>query len=100
MVPNDEVIVEVNRVVITGKDMRTLMPFKWLCSEIINSYLKLISTRADKNDAMPKIHSMDSFFYTKLSGDSGYSGVCKWTRKYDLFDFDMVFYPIHVNGNH
>ena len=62
MVPNDEVIVEVNRVVIMGKDMRTLMPCKWLCIEIINSYMKLISARADKNDAMPKVHSIDSFF--------------------------------------
>ena len=50
IVLNDEVILEVNRVVITGKDMRTLMPSRWLCSEIINSYLKLISARADKND--------------------------------------------------
>jgi len=29
-----------------------------------------------------------------------YSSVTRWTRKFDIFSYDLLFVPVHLNGNH
>ena len=58
-------------------------------------------------ELIPRIFS--SFFYTKLIDPKhGYPGVRRWTKKArrvpngpaDVFAFDMVLFPININGSH
>ncbi|XP_077975497.1 sentrin-specific protease 1-like [Styela clava] len=43
----------------------------------------------------PAVHSMNTFFYPRLSTQS-YTSVRRWTKKVDIFSKDIVLYPIHL----
>merc|ERR1719510_1641346 len=38
---------------------------------------------------------MNTFFYPKLE-KMGYSAVKRWTRKVDIFEYDLILVPIHL----
>ncbi|KAJ7769601.1 hypothetical protein DFH07DRAFT_735960, partial [Mycena maculata] len=40
------------------------------------------------------IHVFSPFFYTQLT-KHGYEAVCKWTRRFNLFDKRFIFVPIN-----
>ncbi|KAI4466232.1 sentrin/sumo-specific protease [Holotrichia oblita] len=43
----------------------------------------------------PKVYAMNTFFYPKvISG--GQSSVRRWTRKVDIFSYDIIAIPIHL----
>lgn len=48
---------------------------------------------------MLQVYAMDSFFCVNLR-TRGYSSVRRWTRKVDIFSFDLMPIPVHVNGVH
>lgn len=62
--------------------------------KVINTYFELIVERS-KQDGYPSIHAFNTFFYGKLK-QQGYDSIKRWTRKIDLFSFDLVFVPIHL----
>ncbi|KAJ6242915.1 sentrin-specific protease 2 [Anaeramoeba flamelloides] len=70
----------------------------WLEDAVINFYLNLISERSRRIKSYPKIYCFNSFFYESYS-KNGYSRVRRYTRKVDLFEYDMVLIPFHL-GNH
>ncbi|XP_024528393.1 sentrin-specific protease 3 isoform X1 [Selaginella moellendorffii] len=88
---------------IAGRDLALLVDGKWLNSEIINSYFSLIKVRSDrlyKNSSSKfRTHCFSSFFYTKLQ-IAGYEGVRRWTKNINIFDHDLLLFPVNHNNVH
>lgn len=69
-------------------------PLTWLNDEVINFYMELLGERSRQNENLPKVHAMNTFFLPRLL-EIGYSGVRRWTRKVDIFSFDIIPIPVH-----
>uniref|UniRef100_T2M4M7 Sentrin-specific protease 1 n=1 Tax=Hydra vulgaris TaxID=6087 RepID=T2M4M7_HYDVU len=80
---------------ITRADLSTLRDSCWLNDEVINFYFNLIRERSEKKSNIPKIHIFNTFFYPKLV-KTGFAGIKRWTRKTDIFSYDMILIPIHL----
>lgn len=91
--PQDEVLANAFNISITRKDIQTLRGLNWLNDEIINFYMSLIAERSKQAEI--KIHTFTTFFYPKLLKD-GYQSLKRWTRKTDIFSFDLILIPIHL----
>ncbi|KAI1283816.1 Sentrin-specific protease 1 [Halotydeus destructor] len=92
-----QVLVEAYDIPITKKDLETLEGLNWLNDEVINFYFNLIKERADSSDEHPKVYIFSTFFYAKLcSSPNSYQTLKRWTRKVDLFSFDMLLIPVHL----
>ena len=76
-------------------DLRTLQSPNWLNDEIINFYYELLAERSAKNSNYPRLYVFNTFFYSKVQAN-GYESVKRWTRRVDLFSFDMILIPIHL----
>jgi len=61
--------------------------------EVINDYMNLITERSPDT-----VYAFNTFFYKALS-DYGYSHVCRWTKKIDLFSKQKLFIPIHIEDH-
>uniref|UniRef100_A0A0N5AY07 ULP_PROTEASE domain-containing protein n=1 Tax=Syphacia muris TaxID=451379 RepID=A0A0N5AY07_9BILA len=83
---------------ITRRDLLTLRGLDWLNDEVINTYLGLICERAKKNCDLPKVYAFSTFFYTSLE-QSGYLKVKRWTRKIDIFSYDIILVPVHLGAH-
>ncbi|WRT63527.1 uncharacterized protein IL334_000432 [Kwoniella shivajii] len=81
-----------------AQSLRRLKNTMWLDDEVMNFYGGMMIERA-KTDGGKKIHFFNSFFYQRIS-DSGHSAVKRWTRKLDIFDFDVVLFPINIGNMH
>jgi len=79
---------------IRRKDMNTLDGLNWLNDEIINFYLNLIVERG-KLDNFPSCFAFNTFFYPKVMKD-GHTGVKRWTRRKDVFSYELIFIPVHL----
>ena len=80
---------------ITVKDLKTLRSPNWLNDEVINFYFELICQRSKEKSNYPRLHIFNTFFYPKLKS-SGYDSIKRWTRKVDIFAYDMILIPIHL----
>ncbi|XP_023210191.1 sentrin-specific protease 1-like [Centruroides sculpturatus] len=92
--PPDEVLAEGFRLSVARRDMETLAGLNWLNDEIINFYMNLLMERS-KLDNFPTVYAFNTFFYTKLL-NSGHSALKRWTRKVDIFEYDMLLIPVHM----
>lgn len=94
-----EVIANKFNMSITRQDLNTLDGLNWLNDEVINFYMELIKARSSEVDYLPKVHVMNTFFVGKLL-QQGHSGVRRWTRKIDIFSYDIIPVPVHVGNVH
>uniref|UniRef100_A0A914BXW3 Ubiquitin-like protease family profile domain-containing protein n=1 Tax=Acrobeloides nanus TaxID=290746 RepID=A0A914BXW3_9BILA len=93
--PLDEVFAEGFDLKIARKDLLTLRGLEWLNDEIIYFYLNLVCARAEQDTNLPKSYTYNTFFYTNLT-TKGYASVKRWTRKVDIFAYDLLFVPVHL----
>lgn len=94
--PQEEVLVNAFNISICRKDIQTLKGLNWLNDEVINFYMSLICERSkDETRNLPKVHAFTTFFYPKLIKD-GYTMLRRWTRKIDIFSFDLILVPLHL----
>lgn len=84
---------------LTRNDLNTLDGLNWLNDEVINFYMELLKQRGETVEYLPKVYAMNTFFIPKLLS-MGHSGVRRWTRKVDIFSFDIIPVPVHVGGVH
>lgn len=91
---DNDIVIEKFNIKIKTEDLLTLTGDNWLNDEIINFYFSLIQERNPLH-----VHCFNSFFYNTLK-NSGYEGVRRWTRKFDLFEKKVILIPIHVRANH
>lgn len=76
-------------------DIYKLEPPHWLNDKVINFYFELIADRSKKKESLPKALAMNTFFMQRLL-DKGFDGVKRWTRKIDIFAYDIMIIPVHV----
>jgi Ulp1 family protease len=90
--PQDEVLASAFNINITRKDIQSLKGLNWLNDEIINFYMNLIATNAKGLSVYP----FTTFFYTKLIKEGYNNALKRWTRKVDIFSYDLLLVPIHL----
>uniref|UniRef100_A0AC34R3U0 Ubiquitin-like protease family profile domain-containing protein n=1 Tax=Panagrolaimus sp. JU765 TaxID=591449 RepID=A0AC34R3U0_9BILA len=93
--PDDEVFADNGIVKIHRKDLLTLSGLDWLNDEIINFYLDLVCKRSKSDPDLPKVYAFQTFFYTTLC-QRGYGDVKRWTKKVDVFSYDIWLVPVHL----
>jgi sentrin-specific protease 1 len=81
---------------VTRYDFATLDALNWLNDMVINFYLELIKERSEQVEYLPKVHVMNTVFLGKLL-DQGYSSVRRWTRKVDIFAYDIIPVPVRFS---
>uniref|UniRef100_A0A915DZS0 Ubiquitin-like protease family profile domain-containing protein n=1 Tax=Ditylenchus dipsaci TaxID=166011 RepID=A0A915DZS0_9BILA len=96
--PQDEVFTKGFGVDIMRKDLLSLRGLEWLNDEVINFYMNLICERSKQEPALPKTYAFSTFFYASLCG-KGYAAVKRWTRKVDIFSYDLLIVPIHLTAH-
>ncbi|XP_055845072.1 uncharacterized protein LOC129911334 isoform X2 [Episyrphus balteatus] len=99
--PADQMLISKFNMSITRRDIATLMGKTWLNDEVINFYMCLLTERGElrHEEGLPKVYAMNTFFVPRLM-QSGHSGVRRWTRKVDIFTYDVLPVPVHVGGVH
>uniref|UniRef100_A0A2M4BG09 Putative sentrin/sumo-specific protease n=1 Tax=Anopheles marajoara TaxID=58244 RepID=A0A2M4BG09_9DIPT len=99
--PPHALVIDKFKIQITGDAFRTLDGNTWLNDEVINFYMQLLQYRSEqrRDQGLPKVYSKSTFFLSSLRR-SGYSGVRRYTKKVDLFSFDVIVVPVHVNEVH
>ncbi|ORY27379.1 hypothetical protein BCR39DRAFT_577632, partial [Naematelia encephala] len=88
---------------VRSDDLSRLRPGMWLNDAIINTYGALLLDRAEVPGAPRSIHFFNSFFYQKLSEQGYDKGMLKrWTKrsKVDIFEKDVVLFPINLGNAH
>lgn len=83
---------------ITRKDLLTLKGLDWLNDEVINFYMNLICERARNDENLPKVYAFNTFFYPTLSS-KGYTSVRRWTRRVDIFSYELLLVPVHLGAH-
>lgn len=96
----DEVLITKFNLSITRRDIATLLGDSWLNDEVINFYMNLLMERSEGDgNGYPKCYAMNTFFMPKVL-QQGQSAVRRWTRKVDIFAFDVIPVPVHVSNIH
>eukprot|EP00092_Neocalanus_flemingeri_P023276 GFUD01025237.1.p1 GENE.GFUD01025237.1~~GFUD01025237.1.p1 ORF type:complete len:578 (-),score=147.22 GFUD01025237.1:98-1831(-) len=99
MLCHSEVVLSRHNMDISKHDIFTLTGTNWLNDQIIEIYLATVSQRSLSDLKMhPRVHSMSTFFFSNLS-TRGYSSVKRWTKEVDIFAYDMVLVPIHMDSH-
>lgn len=96
-----EVIINKFNISITRNDLATLIGDNWLNDEVINFYMNLLVERSEQraDDGFLRVYAMNTFFIPKLLS-AGHSGLKRWTRKVDIFTYDIIPVPVHVGRVH
>lgn len=92
--PAHEALVKGFGLTINRSDMGTLADNQWLNDEVVNFYMSLLVERTKQNGNLPKLYAFNTFFFTKLA-TGGHAAVRRWTRKVDLFAYDVILVPLH-----
>ncbi|CAD5210504.1 unnamed protein product [Bursaphelenchus okinawaensis] len=91
----DEVFSSKFNIDVTRKDLMTLAPGTWLNDEIVNFYFSLIAERSKTSKIYPKVYCFNTFFFPTLCR-RGYDGIKRWTKNVNIFENDLVIFPIHL----
>lgn len=94
--PKSEVLIHKFNIKITRWDIATLDNLNWLNDEVVNFYFNLIMDRSLRNKRLPRVYVFSTFFYPRLY-QSGYKSVSRWTKKVDIFSYDILLIPIHLD---
>jgi sentrin-specific protease 1 len=89
--------------VVTVASFKLLLPTEWLNDEIVNAYMLLLHQRHARHEGvLPRVCFFNSFFYTRLmqGTDYRYDAVRTWTRRLNLFGFDMFIVPVNAGASH
>lgn len=90
----DRLLIEKFSIPIKRRDLATLTGLNWLNDEVINFYFNLIAERSGQN-GLAKVYAFSTFFYQKLV-QGGHAGLKRWTRKVDIFRYDLLLVPVHL----
>lgn len=91
--PKDEVVCQSFDASLTRDDLRRLCGQQWLNDHVIDFYMSLIVKRSKQND-FPSVFAFTTFFYPKLV-TSGHAAVKRWTKKVDIFSYDLILVPVY-----
>ncbi|GFR03509.1 hypothetical protein TNCT_407871 [Trichonephila clavata] len=88
-------LVKIDDCACNRNDLLTLSGLNWLNDCVINFYFKLIKQRNDEEKGkFPSVYVFSSYFLPALKS-RGEQHVMRWTRKQDIFSYDLLFVPLH-----
>lgn len=91
---SDVVLVSKFKLEIQQSDIQTLLHDNWLNDQVINFYMSLLEERGTQSK-FPRVLAMNTFFYPRLILN-GHQGVKRWTKNVDIFLYDIIIVPVHV----
>lgn len=94
----EEILIRKFNLEMRRRDLLTIKGNQWLNDMVVNFYLELINQRSRANDQMPKVHCFNSFLYTSLM-QGGFGRVKNYSKKLDIFDIDILIFPIFLNNH-
>lgn len=80
--------IQVNGMTLYNRDLRCLMPRKWLNDKIINTYMALLSVEYTST------YSFSTYMYPRMSFYD-FDTVNRWFDDVDLLSYEYVLIPIH-----
>ena len=82
------------------RDYATLSGSNWLNDEVINSYLSLVVHRINSLYGSTTVFAFGTHFFMKLiHSDCDFTAVQRWTRKVDIFNYDMLLLPCNLTNH-
>jgi len=99
-------LVQLDKIPLSFDDFELLLPYKWLNDEVINGMSTLMQWRNERtvatNPSAPTHYFFSTYFYTKLwhMNEYSYSIVQRWTKDFDVLNYDKIFFPINVANSH
>lgn len=104
---SDEVVIDKFNVQMRRRDITTLRDGCWLNDEVINFYMQLLKQRdallCEADPSRLPNRFMNSFFVHKLIDAESkyvYSNVRRWTKSFDVFQSDKIFFPVNLSNTH
>lgn len=92
----DKILKDAYKIQLKGRDIKSLVAREFLTDEIINFYLSMIASRSCEEPNMRRIYNFNTFFYYCLAS-GGFKRVQRWTKLVDIFSYNLVYIPIHIN---
>lgn len=86
----------------TKSSLDTLTPPNKLDDNVINFYIEILAERSKNDKKLPKVHCMNTLFWIKYRDRDKYTyktgkdGISAETKDINIFDKDIVLYPIHT----
>eukprot|EP00039_Didymoeca_costata_P013946 m.218782 g.218782 ORF g.218782 m.218782 type:complete len:317 (-) comp15906_c0_seq26:496-1446(-) len=93
--PVETKVVKDGRFPVSQEDLNTLKPGVWLTDRIINCYIHNLCQHAEHR----RTYAFSTFFMTKFISH-GYEGVSRWTKKDDIFSYDLLLVPVNFQECH
>ncbi|GAA6062993.1 hypothetical protein JCM10212_004975 [Sporobolomyces blumeae] len=91
------------------KNLERMKPSVWVDDSVVSFYAVLINNRFNKaqetgewgegSQRLKKVHCFNNSFWN-FYNESGYSRVKKWTKRFDVFEKDIMIVPININNSH
>eukprot|EP00092_Neocalanus_flemingeri_P000118 GFUD01000121.1.p1 GENE.GFUD01000121.1~~GFUD01000121.1.p1 ORF type:complete len:1007 (-),score=214.05 GFUD01000121.1:186-3206(-) len=100
MTGQDDNIISAHNINITKHDLYGLTGQNWLNDKVIEFYLQMVAARSLSLEYrelnMPRIHCMSTYFFLNLIM-RGYGALERWTKDVDIFSFDILLVPVHMD---
>ena len=94
-----KLVVKSFKINITYSDLDGLNGENWINDNIIEFYMKLIADRSVQQEYrsynFPRVYSMSTYFFQNLMC-RGPDALGRWTKKEDIFTYDIILIPIHL----
>ena len=92
-------VVKRYNICINGHDLNCLKGQTWLNDKVIEFYMKLIADQSLRDifrrERMPTVYAMSPYFFQSLMR-CGPNAMERWTKNKNIFDFDLILVPIHL----
>ena len=99
---DQEAVVSDFKIHITKTDLYGLTGENWINDKVVEMYMQLIARRSMqrtyRNLQKPSIYCMSTYFFEKLI-KRGYDALHRWTKDVDIFSFDIILIPIHMEDH-
>jgi sentrin-specific protease 1 len=107
----DEVVIDKYNVEFLRSKLVCLQSGQWLNDEVINFYMNMLMERNQEQHKIKVLNNpnakpsyyFNSFFVSKLYLDHreyDYKSVRRWTKKFNIFDKEKIYFPINLDNTH
>ncbi|KAM5458410.1 putative Ulp1 peptidase [Microsporum audouinii] len=92
---------------VEAHDLDRLRPHEFLNDNLIGLYIRFLEHHLERQhpDFAKRVYFFNSYFFATLTNNSknqkgiNYQGVEKWTRSFNIFEFDYLVVPINENAH-
>ena len=95
----EENVISTFNIHITKKDLYGLTGQNWINDKIVEIYMQMLAkrslTKTSQIYGKPRVYCMSTYFFLNLIM-RGYGAVARWTKDVDIFSYDIILVPIHL----